>query len=72
MQAASGWISIMIRESNPDLKPDECDFKAFIITRAIEGVLLSAVTDNPEVLGQKRFRNELIKLARLYLLGEHT
>ncbi len=68
MQAASGWISIMISESHPDWATDECDFKAFIITRAIEGIMLAAVTDNPDILDQDYFREELISLAKLYLL----
>ncbi|WP_051786334.1 TetR/AcrR family transcriptional regulator [Endozoicomonas numazuensis] len=68
MQAASGWISIMIKESHPEWSQGDCDFKAFIITRAIEGIMLSAVTDNPDILDQDFFRDELISLARLYLL----
>ena len=69
MQAASKWISDVIGRHHHELNAEQCQFKAFILTRAIEGVMLSAVTDNPDILEQDKFREELLKLALLYLFS---
>ncbi|MRI31868.1 hypothetical protein EOPP23_02510 [Endozoicomonas sp. OPT23] len=69
MQATGQWISDVIGRHHSELSPEQCRFKAFILTRAIEGVMLSAVTDDPDILEQEKFREELLKLALLYLFS---
>ena len=63
IEVASSWISSMIGKNQPELTQKDCEFKAFMITRAIQGLCLSAATDAPEYLYEPKFRQAMFDLA---------
>lgn len=67
MDAANSWIASVIQAHLPTLSLEEAELKAFVLTRAIQGVCFSAATDQPERLQSQVFRNEIFDMARLYL-----
>jgi len=63
IEMSDKWLATFVREHRPGLTCEEASFRAYIVTRAVQGVCLSAATDQPELLGQKRFRQRLFSLA---------
>lgn len=57
------WLATFVREHRPSLTGEEASFRAYVVTRAVQGVCLSAATDRPELLGEARFRQRLFSLA---------
>ena len=63
IEVASLWLSSVIGKNYPALNQKDCEFKAFMITRAIQGLCLSAATDAPEYLNEPQFRQAMFDLA---------
>ncbi len=64
---ASEWMAAVIAHYHPALSPEDCTFRAFMLTRTIQGACLAAATDQPALLKMPRFREELFALAHFCL-----
>ena len=63
IEVASSWLEQVLKVHRPELSQAECEFKAFMVTRAVQGLCLAAATDNPIYLEQENFRQALFDLS---------
>lgn len=67
MEVACDWVAAVIGRHHPHYSAEACAFRAFMLTRTIQGACQAAATDRPELLTQPRFREELYALGRFAL-----
>lgn len=63
IEVASHWLATVIHYHHPDLSEQETEYKAFFITRSIQGLCLSAATDQSSLLEKSYFRNDMLEMA---------
>ncbi|NRB38700.1 MAG: TetR/AcrR family transcriptional regulator [Pseudomonadales bacterium] len=63
IEVASSWLADVYHQHQPQMSHTECEFKAFMVTRSIQGLCLSAATDAPEYLDEAAFRQSMFDLA---------
>jgi len=67
IEEAGQWLATTLDAKRPDLSRAECEQRAFIATRAAQGLCLAAATDRPDWLRQAEFRTEVLRLMMPYL-----
>jgi AcrR family transcriptional regulator len=72
IEAASQWLASVIQHYYPQRSLQDCDFQAFMISRAVQGLCLSAATDHPEYLRLPRFKDEMLVHAKQYLVNKNN
>ena len=69
IEEASRWMAAALQGHNPQLSSEQCEQRAFIATRAVQGLCLAAAIDRPQWLRQPSFRDHVLRLVMPYLEG---
>lgn len=67
IEEAGQWLAGALSQFMPDLSEEECERRAFIASRAAQGLCLAAAIDRPDWLRQASFRAHVLRLVMLYL-----
>lgn len=67
IEEAGQWLATTLRKQFPELVEADCERRAFVATRAAQGLCLAAATDRPGWLREAAFRQEVLTLVMLYL-----
>ena len=61
------WFASLLQRHSDRLHSDKLELASFIALRALNGVLVATVEEQPELLESKEFREQLVHLLLRYL-----